>query len=407
MKTCVTPLVRLCYTALLLVFFPAINHGQAPDLGTTANFILYTNVGAVSNTGISELYGNVGSNQGAITGFDNLNGIVFHEDAVTQQCSTDLVSVYNQLNSTVATIFPAPVLGNGQVLNAGIYSIPQAASLNLGLTLDAQGDPNAVFIFHIQGAYTTNASAKVYLINGALAANVFWKVEGAISMATGTTMRGTLVSNNGAISMGAGDTLEGRALSTTGAVSVYGVVVPVTLIDFSATKVNHGIELNWMTASEYSLASYEVERSADGRNFYNIGSVPATNTHSVMTYRWMDNEPLSPINYYRLRMQDVDHKHKYSPIVKIHRNADKGISVYPNPVTGNTIMLQMYGQSKGVHTITLYNNNAEKLMTCSIIHTGNDAVRSVALDNNLPNGVYYLELSDHGKNRQTLKILVK
>jgi hypothetical protein len=96
--------------------------------------------------------------------------------------------------------------------------------LNLDLILDAQGDGNAVFIFQIQASFSTNADAKVKLINGALACNVFWKVEGLVSMASGTTMRGTVIANNAAINMNTGDTLEGRALSTTGAVTVDGVL---------------------------------------------------------------------------------------------------------------------------------------------------------------------------------------
>jgi gliding motility-associated-like protein len=136
------------------------------------------------------------------------------------QCATDLLIAYNQLNATVPTFFPAPLLGNGQILNAGVYSIASPAVLNLDLILDGQGNPNAVFIFQIQGAFSTNVNSKVKLVNGAKACNVFWKVEGLVSMSAGTKMRGTVIANNAAINMNAGDTLEGRALSINGAVTV-------------------------------------------------------------------------------------------------------------------------------------------------------------------------------------------
>ncbi len=116
------------------------------------------------------------------------------------------------------------MLGNGQIFIAGVYSIAGAATLNSDLILDAQGNANAVFIIQIQGSFSTNANSKINLIHGALACNVFWKVEGLVSMATGTTMRGTVIANNAAINMNTGDTLEGRALSTTGAVTVDGVL---------------------------------------------------------------------------------------------------------------------------------------------------------------------------------------
>jgi hypothetical protein len=211
-------------TSVALLFSPMLNFAQAPSLGTAAEFVLFSTVGAVGNAGISQITGNVGTNNGAITGFGNVNGVMHTSNGATAQCAADLLIAYNLLNSAVPDFFPAPALGNGQILIAGVYSISGAVTLDLDLTLDAQGDPDAVFIFQIQGSFSTGANAKVKLINGALACNVFWKVEGLVSMAAGTTMRGTVVANNAAINMNAGDTLEGRALSTTGAVNVDGVL---------------------------------------------------------------------------------------------------------------------------------------------------------------------------------------
>ena len=208
----------------MLSFFPNAAFGQAPALGTAANFVLFSSVGAVGNTGISQLTGNVGTNSGAITGFGNVNGVMHMVDGASGTCAADLLSAYNQLNADVPTLFPAPLLGSGQILTPGTYSITGNATLNLNLILNALGNPNAVFIIQINGTFSTNANSKVQLINGAKACNVFWKVEGLVSMASGTTMRGTVIANNGAITMTAGDTLEGRALSTTGAVNVSGVL---------------------------------------------------------------------------------------------------------------------------------------------------------------------------------------
>lgn len=218
-----THVLRL-FTAVILLLLPAINFGQAPDLGTAAGFVLFSSVGAVTNTGVSQVTGNVGTNSGSSTGFGNVNGVMHDNDGASAQCATDLLVAYNQLNATVPGFFPAPLLGNGQVLTAGVYSIGGAATLNLDLTLNAEGSSSAVFIFQIQGSFSTGAGSKVNLVNGALACNVFWKVEGLVSMASGTTMRGTVIANNAAINMNAGDTLEGRALSTTGAITIDGTL---------------------------------------------------------------------------------------------------------------------------------------------------------------------------------------
>ncbi|MDF2438420.1 MAG: hypothetical protein K0Q95_2796 [Bacteroidota bacterium] len=213
----------LLLTAAILLL-PKINLAQAPVLGTAADFVLFTSVGALSNTGISQLTGNVGSNSGSSTGFGNVNGVMHNNNGTTAAAAADLNLGYNQLNSAIPTFFPAPLLGNGQTLNAGVYSISGASTLNLDLTLDGQGNPNAIFIFQIQGPFSANANAKVKLINDAQACNVFWKVEGLVSLASAVTMRGTIVANNAAINMSTNDTLEGRALSTAGAITIDGTL---------------------------------------------------------------------------------------------------------------------------------------------------------------------------------------
>jgi len=140
-------------------------------------------------------------------------------NAKSAQCALDVQRAYDSLAIAIPTNFPtSSILGNGTTLTAGTYFIPSAATLKATLTLS--GNSNSVFIFQIQGPLSTDTSSKIKLINGVLACNVFWKVEGLVDMAPGTTMRGTIIANNAAIKMAAGDTLEGRALSTAGAVSV-------------------------------------------------------------------------------------------------------------------------------------------------------------------------------------------
>jgi hypothetical protein len=212
--------LRHVISAISLSFISFQNFAQAPTLGTAANFVLFTTTGAVTNTGLSQLTGNVGSNNGSITGFGNVNGQMHSGDGVTTTAAADLLIAYNQLNSRVPTAFPAPLLGNGQSLNAGVYSISGASTLNNTLTLNGQGNANAVFIFKIQGPLSAAALAKVVLTNSAQACNVFWKIEGLVSLASGVNMVGTVIANNAAINLNANVKLEGRALSTTGAVTV-------------------------------------------------------------------------------------------------------------------------------------------------------------------------------------------
>ncbi len=241
-------------SAAILLLVPNVYFGQAPNLGTAANFVLFSTDGAVSNSGISQLTGNVGTNNGSSTAFGNVNGVMHDNDGTSAQCASDLLIAYNQLNSTIPAFFPAPLLGNGQTLIAGVYSISSAATLNLDLTLNGQGNSSAVFIFQIQGSLSTNADAKIKLINGAKACYVFWKVEGLVSMASGTSMKGTVIANNSAIEMNTNDTLEGRALSTAGAVTVDGVLA-YTPIGCGSTVLTGPAAPDLGTAACYTIFS--------------------------------------------------------------------------------------------------------------------------------------------------------
>ncbi len=211
-------------TVVIFILIPALNFAQAPPLGTAANFVLFSTDGAVSNSGISHLTGNVGTNNGSSTAFGNVDGVMHDGDSTSAQCAVDLLIAYNLLNSAVPAFFPAPLLGNGDTLISGVYFISAAATLNSNLILNAQGNSNAVFIIKIQGSLSVNANSAIKLINGAQACKVFWCVEGLVEMASGTIMKGTIIANNAAIIMNTGVSLEGRALSTAGAITVDGVL---------------------------------------------------------------------------------------------------------------------------------------------------------------------------------------
>lgn len=211
-------------TVLTLVLMPGINFGQAPNLGKAGSFVLFSSNGATTNTGISQLTGDVGAHTGSVSGFGNVNGSMHSLDTVSGPAVTDLLAAYTQLNGTTATLFPAPALGGGDTLKAGVYSITAAATVTGNLYLDAKGVSGAVFIFKIEAPLSTATGSKIKLINGAQACNVFWKVNGLVSMGAKTSMKGTVIAHNAAIVMMAGDTLEGRALSTTGNVTVDGIL---------------------------------------------------------------------------------------------------------------------------------------------------------------------------------------
>jgi hypothetical protein len=398
-------------TFLTLLFFSSFVCAQPPNLGTAANFVLFTTVGAVGSTGISQVTGNVGTGIGAVTGFTVFNGAIYNADAVTTQASVDLLIAYTQLHNEVATYFPGPVMGNGQVLDSGVYFLPAASSLNAGLTLDAQGDSNALFIFKIGGAFSTSASSEVFLINGALASNVFWVVEGAVPMAAGTIMRGTIIANNGAISLGAGGMLEGRALSTTGAVSIYGslvyiqplnlTILPVELLSFTAVCEKGNVQVKWSTATETDNNYFTVERTEGQKDWVAIqtvaGAADPAQTHS---YSIRDELPVEAVSYYRLGQTDFDGKETFSKVVEVRKcenNQAGNIFLYPNPSTGNFTLI-FSGKNKPVSSMEIFNALGQKILGYSGLETQFDLSAYAK-------GVYFVRVHQ-GTTTTSMKLLL-
>jgi hypothetical protein len=216
--------------AILLFLIPHINFGQAPNLRSTSSFALFTAAGAFNNLGPSIITGDVGTDVGALTGFSGpplgvVNGFIYNEiSPESAQAATDVALAYMELVGVPGCSTIGPLLGNGQILLPGVYCITEASTLTGNLILDAQNNPNALFIFQIDGAFATSTFASVSLINSAAPCNVYWQVNGAFALGDFSVFRGTLIAS-GAISLLEGSSLLGRALTTAGAISTHNITV--------------------------------------------------------------------------------------------------------------------------------------------------------------------------------------
>ena len=112
--------------------------------------------------------------------------------------------------------------------------------------------------------------------------------------------------------------------------------LPLSLLSFEAVKQNKKVLLQWRTDNEVNTNKFIVERSADGTIYKTIGTVLALNRNGVNNYDLTDEQPLSGMNFYRLRLVDKDGSYHYSPIRKVNFGAaEDDIMVYPNPVSRN------------------------------------------------------------------------
>lgn len=156
----------------------------------------------------------------AITGAGlTVNGATHAADAVAKQAQADTTLAYdNAANRAGATEIATEL--NGQILTAGVYRSASGTFENSGtLTLDAEFDPNAVFIFQMASSLTTASGSTVNLINSANPCNVFWQVGSSATLGTSSTLRGTILAL-ASITVANGVTIEGRALARNASVTL-------------------------------------------------------------------------------------------------------------------------------------------------------------------------------------------
>ncbi|MFZ4398919.1 MAG: ice-binding family protein [Bacteroidales bacterium] len=210
---------------ILQFILPKINFGQAPDLGAASGFALFTSTGAFTNLGTTNIAGDIGTNAGLFTGFPPgvVAGQIHVADAASVLASTAVQNAYTYMSSLGGSVLGV-TLGNGQELIPGVYNTGAASTLNGDLILNALGNPNAIFIIRIGGAFATAAFSNIILINAASLCNVYWQIGGQFDLGANSVFRGTAIVD-GAINLLDASSLFGRGLSRAGAISTHNNIV--------------------------------------------------------------------------------------------------------------------------------------------------------------------------------------
>ncbi|MFE9428299.1 ice-binding family protein [Kitasatospora sp. NPDC006697] len=212
--------------ALIAASAVALTPGQAQaiatavPLGTADSFAVLAGQ-SVSNTGSSVITGDVGVSPGtAISGFPPgmVNGTIHSADAVAAQAQNDLTTAYNDAASEAPDATISADLG-GQTLIPGVYNSSTSLGLTGTLTLDAQGDPNAVWVFQAGSTLTTASASRVILTNGAAPCNVFWQIGSSATLGTSSTFVGNILALT-SITATTGASIDGRALARNGSVTL-------------------------------------------------------------------------------------------------------------------------------------------------------------------------------------------
>ena len=227
----------------LALFAVGLQAAQAPvDLRSTSRFAVLAGSG-VSSVPFAAIKGDVGLSPAArskITGLTpgEVTGSIFAADdggavaVMLTQAKADLTAAYNDAaGRSLGAVDVAGADLGGRTLAPGLYKSSGTLAVTGNLTLDAQGDSTAVFIFQMASSLNTASGSKVILIGGANAANIFWQVGSSATLGTTSSFKGTIMADQ-SVSLATGATLDGRAMARIGAVTMQGATVtaPATAI---------------------------------------------------------------------------------------------------------------------------------------------------------------------------------
>jgi len=220
-------LLLVIVTAIALLSFPKVIFGQAPTLGATSTFALFTSSGAFDSEGATHVTGNIGSSTvtPTISSPGTVDGTIYNATTTPSAVTTAVTDLYTDLFGRTPDHVVLAIALSG-TLTHGVWTTGSgaAATLDVNLTLDGEGDPDAIFIIKIDGALTVGASKNVILINSASPNNVYWQITGAFSLGASSVFRGTIVSG-GAIVLLEGSSLIGRGLTKAGAIHLHNNIV--------------------------------------------------------------------------------------------------------------------------------------------------------------------------------------
>jgi Ice-binding-like len=243
----------------LVVAAPAVAMGATVPLGTTAPFAVLAGA-TITNTGPTTITGDVGLSPGSSfvdTGV-TLNGTRHIADAVADQAQTDLTTAYNDAAGRTPILLGGVELG-GRTLTPGVYSSGGVLEITGTLTLDAQGDPEAVFIFQSTATLVTAANSVVRLVNGARFCRVFWVVPSAATLGTDSIFKGHIFAVSG-IQAYKGANIEGQLLvQRAGAVTLENnVITNIPCASVRAIHVTKTASRTTLTGSGSVTYTYRV-----------------------------------------------------------------------------------------------------------------------------------------------------
>ena len=384
-------------------------------LGTAGTFTVLAGNG-VSGTG--NVTGDIGTSTGTIAAGITASGTKILGGGAVTTAHNELNAAYTNAAGRTPTATIAPALAG--TMNPGVYNSTDGTFGIAGtLTLDAIGDPNAVWIFQTTSTLTTSVSSVVALAHSAKRSNIFWQVGSNADLGASSTFEGNILANSSITANSA--TVDGKLLA--GAVDANGTValtstvaLPVELAAFTATTNGLNAELRWTTATELNNYGFEIQRrsvaSGSVDQWQKAGFVPGAGTSATPRQYSYTDRGLTQGRYdYRIKQIDKSGSFKYSSASQVEvGSAPKQFALsqsYPNPFNPSTMVEFSVAQSDravvkvfnvlGQEVATIFDGTAE---AGKMYQARFDASR-------MSSGMYYVRLQSNGQAKMQKMVFLK
>lgn len=182
------------------------------------------------------------------------------------------------------------------------------------------------------------------------------------------------------------------------------MILPVNFISISAVRQKPNVEVKWTVGNQLSMHHYAIERSTDGRNFVQVGTVTAT---GISTYNFIDIDAPNSILFYRIKGIGNSGDNKYSALVKVSSiNIKPEYAIVPNPIENHNLNIQFRNRAAGKYQLRLFSNVGQQVLSTEVQHAGVSATQSVTIPAKLAKGTYRLLIIAPDKTSTTFTIII-
>jgi hypothetical protein len=173
--------------------------------------------------------------------------------------------------------------------------------------------------------------------------------------------------------------------------------LPITFGAITAAQKNNGVNIDWQVLTESNIINYQIQKSTDGIGFGNVATQANT---GASQYDWNDSHPNNGANFYRIKAVGKDGDITYSSVVSISTtNTQANFNVYPNPVTNNSIHLQLSNLPTDTYKVTIYNATGQTVYSTNMVYNGGSSAQTIT-PTNLAKGIYQLSAKGSQSNYQ-------